>query len=85
MGALPNTDKLDIHIDAEGFLEQIGLFPSYFVFTYIHLVCEGDLLVIAGWEESNFVDPVVGVHGKTATCIVVIVDLTYIPASARAI
>ena len=39
-------------------------------------------MVVAGWEETNFVDPVVRVHGETAMCVV---ELTYIPANARAI
>ena len=58
-GSLPNTDKLDIHIDAKGFFELVRLLPTYFVFADVHLVCEGDLLVVAGREETDFVDPVV--------------------------
>ena len=56
---VPNTDKLDININAERLLELVRLLPSCFVFTCIHLVCEGDLLVIARREETDFVDPVI--------------------------
>ena len=54
---VPNTNKLDINIDAKSFLELIGLFPSQVIFTRIHLVREGDLLVVAWGEETDFVDP----------------------------
>ena len=54
---VPDTNKLDINIDAKCFLELIGLFPSQVIFTRIHLVREGDLLVVAWGEETDFVDP----------------------------
>ena len=54
---VPDTNKLDINIDAKRFLELIRLFPSQVIFTRIHLVREGDLLVVAWREETDFVDP----------------------------
>ena len=76
-GSLPNTDKLDIHIDAKGFFELVRLLPTYFVFADVHLVCEGDLLVVAGREETDFVDPVVGGWVKVNEGVDECVGLTF--------
>ena len=81
---VPDTNKLDINIDAKRFLELIRLFPSQVIFTRIHLVREGDLLVVAWREETDFVDPeklelFMKIKEKGTDA------LTYIPASARAV
>lgn len=57
---LPNTHEMNIHINTKRLFETSGLLPSGLVLATIHLVGEGDLLVVAGWEEADFVDPGLG-------------------------
>jgi hypothetical protein len=43
---LPSAKKVYPDIDREGLLEVFTLFPSKLVLASIHLICEGDLLVV---------------------------------------
>ena len=45
---LPYPEKLDVYVDREGLFKGVRLSPSEFVWAFVHLVCERDLLVIAG-------------------------------------
>jgi hypothetical protein len=49
-GTAPDADELDINVDRESPLECVTLLPSCLVVARVHLVCEGDLLVVAGWQ-----------------------------------
>jgi hypothetical protein len=44
---LPDTNKMNVHIDRERPLEGSALFPANFIITAVHVVCKGDLLVVA--------------------------------------
>lgn len=46
---LPYADEFNVDVDAEATLERSGLFPAEVIRARIHLVGEGDLLVIARW------------------------------------
>lgn len=50
---VPYTDKFDVDVDGEGFFERSGLFPTELVCPCEHFVGEGDLLVIACWNEAD--------------------------------
>ncbi len=52
---LPNADKLDIDIDAEGFLERHALLPTNGVRARVHLVRKWDLLVVVRGQEPDLV------------------------------
>ena len=52
----PNSQKFDIDVDREGFLEHVGLFPSYLIRSGVHFIGEWNLLVIARREKANFVN-----------------------------
>ena len=43
---VPSAKKVHLDIDREGLLEVSTLLPPKLVFASIHLICEGDLLVI---------------------------------------
>ena len=49
----PYAYELDLNVDWEGSLESCTLFPTFRVVGNIHLVCEGHLLVIAYWQETD--------------------------------
>jgi hypothetical protein len=57
MGAsIPDAKKCNFDIDAKRFLEGVGLFPPGGICTSVHLVREGNLLMVANWQEANLVD-----------------------------
>jgi hypothetical protein len=43
---LPSPKEVYPDIDGEGLLKLFTLFPSKLVFASVHLICEGDLLVV---------------------------------------
>jgi hypothetical protein len=49
----PDSKKLDIDVHRESLFERRALFPTDVVGTCVHLVGEGDLLVVAGGEEAD--------------------------------
>jgi hypothetical protein len=51
----PDTNKLDINVSAEAFLECVGLLPSDIVRAGVHFVRKWHLLDVAGWKETHFV------------------------------
>lgn len=51
--SLPDAYKLNIDIDREGLLKLVALLPPKLVLASVHLVREGDLLVIAGGQQPN--------------------------------
>ena len=52
----PDTNKLDIDIDREGFLERRALFPPGFVRLGEHLICERHLLMVQRFLIKPFSD-----------------------------
>lgn len=54
---LPNTNKFNIDINRERFLEGCTLVPSTIIIRGVHFVCERDLLMIASREQTDFVEP----------------------------
>ena len=49
----PDAKKLNPDVDREGLLECSTLIPADLVRAGVHLVRERDLLVIAGWNDSD--------------------------------
>ena len=52
-GNSPDANEFNRDIDGEGLFEGIGLFPSEFIGASEHLVCKGDLLMVASGEEAH--------------------------------
>ena len=50
---IPDTDKFDIHIHGERFLESSTLFPTKFICLGEHLVREGDVFFVAARKEAD--------------------------------
>ena len=50
---VPYADEVDADIDAEGDLECVGLSPVWGYVRRVHLVREGDLLVIAWGKQAD--------------------------------
>lgn len=53
---IPDAEEIDLNVDGEWVLECIGLLPPQIVTMGVHLVCERNLLMVANWQEANFVD-----------------------------
>ena len=52
----PHSDELDVNINGERLLEGGRLRPAGRIVPSIHLVRKRHLLVIAWWEETDFMD-----------------------------
>lgn len=50
---IPDTEKLDVHVDRERLLERSALLPAQLVGLGEHLVRERHLLAVARGEESD--------------------------------
>ena len=50
---IPDTDKFDIHIHGERFLESSTLFPTKFICLGEHLVREGNMLVVRCRKKTD--------------------------------
>ena len=50
---VPNSDKFDVDVHREGFLECRGLSPALAGVIGVHIVREWDLLVITGWQKTD--------------------------------
>jgi len=51
--SVPHADKFYLDIHRECFLERSALFPSFIVIAGEHLICKGDLLVVARREQTH--------------------------------
>jgi hypothetical protein len=53
---LPYAEELDIDRIRERLLEGVRLLPSLFIRIRIHFIREWDLLVVARWQKTDFMD-----------------------------
>ena len=59
----PDTDEIDLDTPRKRKLEQAALVAVTTVIAQVHLVCEGDMLVVIRRQKANFVQ-----HPRECPC-----------------